>query len=741
MSRRLSQASPPPISLRVALKASPAELLHKLKLYNDSHEEPTEQDIEDFTGDDATVNNLIAALESATRTTESEVLVQPLQVLVTLASVSACMEKAVASGVLEALHRLFSVWSAASDQSDPFFNFMFAMQTFCESSVAKPRVGPLLLTDFCAAIHEARHPTNIRRTLMGCVNALIQGCPDNKALVEKNAASLEPFATTLRDCGDHYLQHQIVEFLFRMRKTWEAKEAEFFGGNEAVIAAFTQIKASGTFAEEVRRFLDAFNLAQGPAQKVFSFKALEVHVGPEYHLGETWVDFGDRQVTFNMPGEGDAGAVPCDLDYRLIRHLKISTRAKHRELRFKMQTTPTTLQEMYDTGRDDWIVFAFEDKDLNVFSSRVGPIVIKVQKSARKTHNPAPQVKPSSRPKSTVSPPIAVPDNDPVEVTSEDDGDRGRRVTRSSQQGKAPSPKPAAPPPRPKPAPLARDPPLNDAGNPSKKRPILDAFDVFEPGPAAKIPQTTPRAKRTPGRPKPAAVSEDAPLSPQPPRRPVASSSRRDPPAVPSSSSKAASGGKAASLHFDDAKLDFPGLLSQGALDDGENDDDGDDAISALQRQLETLVTKHKEADRKKGTAKINETMATVQRRLDAFKADAARRRTEAQSEAGDRLARLQEEVAETKKGVNQLVTRFQADIKETHSALNAVAEQVTQLAHEYETELPQRLKADEDRALQALKAEVEGEVHRLDQQLQNASKSTKTIKLIGQLLSKALSD
>lgn len=48
------------------------------------------------------------------------------------------------------------------------------------------------------AIREARHPTNIRRTLMGCVNALIQGCPDNKVrLVRAGVVAPNKWGSTL----------------------------------------------------------------------------------------------------------------------------------------------------------------------------------------------------------------------------------------------------------------------------------------------------------------------------------------------------------------------------------------------------------------------------------------------------------------------------------------------------------------------------------------------------------------
>eukprot|EP00668_Euglena_longa_P018573 GGOE01023158.1.p1 GENE.GGOE01023158.1~~GGOE01023158.1.p1 ORF type:complete len:405 (-),score=135.44 GGOE01023158.1:458-1672(-) len=404
---------------------------------------------------------------------------------------------------------------------------------------------------------------------------------------------------------------------------------------------------------------------------------------------------------------------------------------------------------MYDSEKDDWISFGLTAEDLAYFTKTIAPVVVAVQKKHRPSERQGSKSDEERRPPATEAPTSAKPaakskatlpkGTAPVSVPVEEaDGDsdleQDRRVTRSQSQkpeAKPEPPRPAAGDRKPKPT-ARRESDARPPASSGKKRRVIDAFGAPEPAPkhAAVVAQEYTTAK-------PARRSLVANAAVHP------TLDLGDPLLLPVPRRSSAS--RLSGFDADDVaglKLDFPNLLSQGdgALhDDMDMDDEG--SLTALQKQFEALVAKQRDATRKKGTSKINEAMAVVQRRLDAFKADATRRREELQSEAGERLAKMQQELAETKKGINQMVARFQMEVKENLSSLQAISDQVAQLAHVYEAELPRQLKADEDQALRELKAEVEEEVHRLDKQLQNAAKDTKTIKMLGQFLSKALAD
>ena len=265
-------------------------------------------------------------------------------------------------------------------------------------------------------------------------------------------------------------------------------------------------------------------------------------------------------------------------------------------------------------------------------------------------------------------------------------------------------------------------------------------------------------------------------------------------------------------------------------------------AAAPLPIVFQAIMEKHRDAKRKKGTAKINETVAVIQRRLDAFKADSHKRREAFQTEIGDKLRNLQSELMESKKGVNQIVTRFQEEVplpctvhyplhsptsiimrarrppipspqcrrsapiasrrtavhtaptavhalltapqsimppplplplpwhidpaparahpcpcripatpflmpgtlqqvKESLGLLQSMTEQVSSMSQEYEADWPSKLKSDEEHALRELKHEVEEQIHNIDKGLQDVSKDSRTYKMLGQFLEKALGE
>ena len=375
----MSQPSQGAISLRDALESSTEQLLDNLKRYNDTHEDPSEEDVGSL--DETVLQRIFCLLRSHVKS-ETGIFVQALQVVLTLANAEQALQMLLNHGAVEVLNELNSMFDEESKQTDLYYNYLYTMQAFCELEAARNKVGKLFLIAFCNSVHEPC-PLVSKRSFIGCVNAMLQGSAENKQLLEKEGVDLRRFVDTMRKCGDHYLQQQIVEFLFRVRKIFPEDVSQLFRDNADLDTAFAEIRGKDGFSESLRSFLFLFNAAQGPAQNVFSLKANEVHIGEEHKQPETWVNFGAEQATFEIRSPEES--VWFDLDYKQVRNLKLSDKARSNpQAKFRLRNTPDALREMYDCEKDHWISFVFTNADVEQFSGRVAPIIIAVQKNARK---------------------------------------------------------------------------------------------------------------------------------------------------------------------------------------------------------------------------------------------------------------------------------------------------------------------------------------------------------------------